>query len=487
MADTKTTLPKQSGKAIGASGTLIYQGMIHNEDYNRDFTGQGLIEKVEIMRRSSSTIRGTLLVVKLPILGADWKIKPAANADGEVDPEDKERAAYIERQLFHRNIDFSDFMRQAMTHFDFGYSVFEKVLDLDEYEGKARIGLKELGFRKQRSIQKWEMSDGKPGIHQMIGDGSTFDIPRAKLVIFTNEKEGDNYEGISLLRYAYKDWDILDKLTIVNAIALEKMGIGVPIVEVKDGETPGQDDLDKAEEIMRNFRANEEAYIVAPGSMSVEMMDMKGNTTREIIPTLNYHDSRISKSVLAGFMDIGGQSGSGSQSLSKDLSSLFMKAEEASAKAIQSVIQKDIINQLCDFNFSELPNGYPTIEFGSISDDDLSENATAIGILAEKKLITPNVDTETHIRKQYKLPALSQADREAYEKRQQLADEAMSTLHDSKDDSKAPATTKLDTKDDTLTKTEKTKPDPKLVKASLEEARRKSRAVRGELIDAITY
>jgi hypothetical protein len=192
---------------------------------------------------------------------------------------------------------------------------------------------KSSAFRKQNTIWKWEQSKSdQPGITQLVGDGSQYDIPREKLVIFTNDKEGDNYEGVSLLRYAYMDWDMLDKLKVSEAIKLDRFSVGVPKGFAKDGQTPSTADLTAAEEILRNMRTNEEAFLLMPSTMDVEMLDMKSGSTEDIIPFLNYLDRRISQSILAGFMELGGQSGTGAQSLSKDLTSLFMKSKKPRQK-----------------------------------------------------------------------------------------------------------------------------------------------------------
>lgn len=491
MADDKTiSLPKQASKEIGKSGTLIFQGIINREEYNSALTGARLIQKVERMRRSSSTVRATLLVVKLPILSADWKMQPATDLDGNVSPEDEHVSNYVQRELFDRKVNFFDFLRQGTTMLDFGYSVFEKVHDMTQFEGKEYIGLEKLAFRKQNTIYKWEMEHGEPGITQQISDGNTFYIPRNKLVIFTNDKEGDNYEGISLLRYAYKDWDMLDKLTIINAVALEKMGVGIPITTARENQTPTPTDLEKAEEVLRNFRANEEGYMNLPATMTIEMLDMKASTTKEIIPTLNYHDRRISQAILAQFMDIGGSSGSGAQALAKDLTSLFMKSEEATAKTLKSAIEDDVIKPLCDLNFSSLPNGYPKLTFGTIGDDDLTETANSLASLAEKKLLTPDLDLEGHLRKQYRLPAMSKEARKAYEESQKIAQETAKNLLETgngnnnvnpEDGKGKPAPANPSGKTDLPPAKGGQKTNPKDVKAALDSAR----AARGKLLDVV--
>jgi phage gp29-like protein len=416
MPDNKpASIPRKANKEIGVSGTIIYHGLINSEEYNRTLTGVTANKTYEIMRRSDSTIRSALQVVKLPILSANYTIKAPKSEDGKISEEYQERADFIERELFHRNVNWHQFLKAAVTHFDFGFSVFEKVLGITEFNGKVRIGIDKLASRKQISIYKWEMTDGGKGIVQQVGNGDKFDIPWEKLLIFSHDKEGDNYEGTSLLRYVYKDWDIKDKLTIVNAMSLEKQGMGIPVVTARDNQEPTPDDENEAVDVLSNLRANEQGYLKVPKTMQVEMLDMKGQTTKEIIPSINYHDGRIMTGVLARFMELGGASGSGSQSLSKDLSSLFMKAEEGVAKEIVGIINEHLIKPLCDMNFLDNSDGYPELTVDGIDDDDVAEIADAVAALMNAGAITADADLENHVRKRLALPDLTEERKDSYD------------------------------------------------------------------------
>lgn len=416
MPDNKpVSVPRKANKEIGASGTIIYQGLITREEYNKNLTGVNANKTYEIMRRSDSTIRSALQIVKLPILSATYTIKAPKGPDGKVSEEYQERADFIERELFHRNVNWHDFLKAAVTHFDFGFSVFEKVLNITEYNGKTRVGIEKLASRKQVSIYKWEMTEGGKGITQQIANGDKFDIPWDKLLIFSHDKEGDNYEGTSLLRYIYKDWDMKDKLTIVNAMALEKQGMGVPVVKARDNMDPTTDDENEAVDVLSNLRANEQGYLKVPKTLDIEMLDMKGQTTKDIIPTLNYHDGRIMTGVLARFMELGGASGSGSQSLSKDLSSLFMKAEEGVAKEIVGIINEHLIKPLCEMNFTDNSDGFPELVVDGIDDDDVTELADAVAALMNAGAVTADADLEDHIRKRLTLPELTEERKDSYD------------------------------------------------------------------------
>lgn len=426
MADTNTTTPPNDPtKEIGATGTLIQNGIISSEEYNRQLIGKGALSIYEEMRRSDSNVHSALQLVKLPLMSATWDIQAAQDEEGNVSDEDKEVADFVKRELgvggSGRKVNWIDFLRQALTMLDFGHSVFEKVYEVTDYNGKPRIGLAKLGSRKQTTIYFWETPDHQDGITQLLlsrrdgGDTGMVGIPRDKLIYFTNEKEGDNYQGISLLRFCYKDWHMKSKLTLVNAVGLEKQSVGVPKVYAKEGQTPNATDEREAEQAVQNMRANEKAYLKLPASMDVEMLDMKSSSTKDVLPTLAFHKRGIYESILATFMDLGGSSGSGSKALSGDLTGFFFKAEEAIANVIVETLSEELIHQLCDMNFSNLQNGYPKLTFGSVADDDNTLMATAVAALTTAGLITPDPDLEDDLRSRFRFPRLPEELREINE------------------------------------------------------------------------
>lgn len=414
MADT-TPKTRGYGKELGQSGTLIYQGFIRAEDYNVNLTGKRAIAIYERMRRSDPTVRSTLKVVKLPAQTVQKKIEPASE-----DAFDIEVAKHVENELFHRNINFAHFQHEAFTFVDFGYSIFEPVYEITDFEGKPRIGLKKLAFRKQKSLYAWQTKEGTDGITQQL-DTTTVSIPRDKLIIFTNDMEGDNYEGISILRYAYKAWDLKEKLEMVNAISLEKLGSGIPVI--RKPAAPDATDESNARDTVRNIRANEEAFIEMPDGWDVEMLDMKGATTKDLLPTIQHYERQIKLSVLAQFLDLGASGAAGSRSTSEDHSKLFMLSEEALVTNFDATVQEQLIKRLCDLNYTELPNGYPKLVSSRVNDDDVTALSEAVSKLTAAKHITPNFDTEQHFRKVAHLPELPEEDRAKYEKRQEALDE----------------------------------------------------------------
>ncbi|MBS4040402.1 MAG: DUF935 family protein [Flavobacteriales bacterium] len=430
------SLPAKAGSEIGESGTLIYKGFITSEEYNYDLTGIRGLQAYDIMRRSDPTIHAVLSVVKNPIIGADHDIE-AADDESDIN---EEIARFVKRELLHRNITWPDFVREGATSFEFGHAVFEIVFELTTFEGKPRIGLKKLAFRKQRTIEAWATLDSKPGITQNIvnvgtGKPARVSIPRMKLIIITNEREGDNLAGISMLRSAYKPWKIKDALELMNAIALERMSVGIPILrKTNTNSTVSEPELDRARNSLRQMRANEEAYLELPEGVDVEMLDMQAQSTKEVLPTIEHLNTQIALSALAQFLMLGsGQSAGGSRAVSQDHTSLFNKSLEGIAKNFQKAIQDDLIKTLVDLNYSNVTD-YPRYVINGIADDDVNIISTAVSALINAGAITANAETENRLRKLVGLPELSEKEIAEYEERHKQPD--TTPTEEKKDDTK---------------------------------------------------
>lgn len=430
------TVAGPSGKTvrlgeIGRSGTFIYSGIITGEDYNLELTRFEGIRRYEIMRRSDSTIAAMLDAVKLPLESTNWHIK-AANEK----PQAVEAADLCRQELFGRNVNFPSLLQDAELMLDFGYSVLEKVLGYTYFtpkEGEKRliIGLDGLHFRKHRSIYKWETTENtelgiaghQPGITQYV-PGGQYSIPMEKLCVFTFHKEGQNWEGIPLLRRVYKDWDIKDKLILINAIRHERQGLG--IIQVIAPEGANQDDIDRVIANARAARASEEAVFENQEGFIVEFMDMKSGTGQltNIIETIEYHDKQIMLAVLAQFIMLGqrSQGSSGSRATSEDQSRLFELGLESIARNIASTIQESIIKQLCDLNFSNLePEDYPKLEFDKIGDENIQIIGEVVSNLLAANGLTMDPDLEQALRTLLHLPDLPEDYRDDWANRLELS------------------------------------------------------------------
>ena len=396
---------------FGAPGTWITNGRITHEEYLPQLLWRRGIDVFDHMRRSDASIQALLKVIKHPLLAATWDIEPASSEEF-----DQYVARFVRNELFNRNVVWFRFLRDALGMCDFGFAVFEKTYERTEFEGQTRVGINELGWRKQWSVLRWDMSNGEPGITQQLLSGIV-DIPQEKLLVFTNDREGDNYEGVSLLRYVYKDWDLkkqVENLMIVDAMR----GLGFPIVEYNP--TASKNDQDKMENILKNFRAHERQYLFFPeGKFKFDWAKVESNQ-KNLIPILEYLQHEIDKSILAQFLDLAGsRSGGsgGSRALSEDHSQLYEKALEAIGNVVVDELNANLLQQICDLNWSDMPNGYPKLVYSNIGDKNMSELGDVINKIGSVDMLTPDPDLENKIRQWLDLPDLSDKDYQNYDQR----------------------------------------------------------------------
>lgn len=388
---------------LGASGTAIYEGMIE-EDYNSALEGELGLDVYDVMRKSDSTVQATLLMVELPIRSADWFVKAATDEDGESDDLDREVAEFVKWNMFERIV-WDDFLRQALTCLPSGFSLFEKVFA----KVNNQIVIQDLSFRKQTTVSRWQMPNGKKGITQLLpttkASGKNageyeIGIPEQKLVIFSFRREGDNYRGTSILRSAYRHWYLKDRFYRLDALKHEKESLGTPVLTMPGNATPA--DKVAAKNILKRVRAHKLTGVLLPSEKwTFRYEDHQMGSGTDIWSSINHHDRAISKNILAQFMELGNTQ-SGSRALSADQSRLFLLANEAVARHIKDTLNRFLVKQLVDFNYDV--TRYPTIECGELGEIEVEDFALAVERMVKSGAVRMDDPTENAIRKKLRLP-----------------------------------------------------------------------------------
>lgn len=400
----KRSFPKAE---LGDSGTRMLHGII-TEEYNSQLQGIQGIKVYDEMRKSDGTIRAAVLVTTLPIRRAKWFVNPATE-----DEKDKQIAELVEHALFDwlEDMSWDDVIRQALLMVPFGVMLFEKVYGIKEWEGTSYVTLKKLAPRLPKSILQWELPDRTFGIQQIRQDGVLAMIPGSKLLIFCNEREGDNWWGTSMIRAAYKHWYYKNNFYKIDAVAFERQGLGVPMIKMPQGYT--ESDERKATQAMQNLRANENAYLLLPPGYEAEFMDMGASTTRDPEKSINHHNKEILQSVLAQFLELGANSsGGGSRALSQDHSDLFLKALESIANTLIAEVNKNLIPELVDLNFDDV-KVYPVLDYSGITKVDVAAISAAYSQLVTAGGLTPTDGDQQYLRAAMGLPPRTQEDMDA--------------------------------------------------------------------------
>ena len=396
----KIQTPKQrsrQGEQIADSAGIASTGIIVSEDYNNKLIGTSRIKVYDQMRLGDGTARAMTQIMKLPIRAANWRVEPASE-----NRKDTKIAEFIDKQLFENETrTWDQIMVDALVYLDYGSIPMEIVYKFFLEGEQTMIGLHKLARIRPDTIQSWKLQNGDDGIQQFTVNGN-FNIPMDKMVVFINEREGENWEGISIFRYAYKHWYMKDKIYLIDAIAHERQGLGVPFGKLP----PGANDADEAkmDEILQNMRANENAYMRYPEGWEVGFLDMKSGSTRNPKDTIAHHDREMTKSILAQFIDLGSNGGGGSHALGKDQSSFFLMSLEAIAKNIRDTFNRFLIKKLVDLNFDIEDGEYPELAYDAIGEKDVKAFTASLQQVIQTGIVVPDDKLERHVREVMDLP-----------------------------------------------------------------------------------
>lgn len=390
---------------IGDSGTQRYGGFFR-EEYSSDWSDNARrVQIVEEMRRGDGTVAQGLKAVKAPMLAAEYEVEC-----GSDDPKDQEIEEWVRQNVFNMDISWKNFLRQALTYLEFGYSVFEQCYKVGP-DGK--IWLKKLAPRIQDSILKWKLDDGSRGVVQLLRTDEAVNysvqIPIRKCLVLTNDMEGDDITGIPLIRAAYKHYYIKNNLYQIAAISAERYGVGVPSITLP----PGAGDAEKraAEGIVANLRSNQESHIIKPSKeWEIEIITPKGSqgSSQDIKSQIDHHDRMILQSMLCGFLNLG-STDTGSFALSKDQHSFFLTFVQDRVAYFVEEFNSQVIKPLVDLNFGKRLV-YPKLVFTNLGELDKAAMATWLKTLSDAQMIKIDAKMTEWVHNNFQLPPLTEED-----------------------------------------------------------------------------
>lgn len=392
----------------GVSWTNLQSGII-SEEYNTDLQFPKSVEIYDEMRKSDGTVIAILRAMKSPLISAKWQIQ-----SGWEEAIDKEIADFITHNLFEK-IKFKHFLRESLGFLDFGFYYFEKCFEIVD----GKIEWKDFAPRTPRSHYLWSMQSLKDntwidwhpqGITQQVNstdEGSssmTREIPWNKLILFSFEREGNNFEWTSILRNAYKHYYYKDLLYKVSSISAERYGVGIPVASVKS--SMNEKNKEKLVEFLKNIRSNEQSYgVYTDDASDLRIMTPEGSGIgTDIQESIKHHDRKIYDSILAGFLNLTTGEG-GSNALSKDQSSFFLRGLQWIADFFIETMNAHI-KELVDYNYNGVEK-YPTLTVADIGSISMDEQINSIISMNEAGLIDITQDDRQMMRDILKMPRLT--------------------------------------------------------------------------------
>jgi len=412
----------------GAVGTANFAGFIRDlGEYNPILEGRSSFLIYEKMRRSDADVRAALLACKLPIRAADYQIVPGLKENEPGFDLAKQIADEVRENLFGGlesptstgcwvTQNFETVKENALLCLDFGCAAHEDLWHIDG----DKVRLRKLAPRLPYTFYRYHVDeDGESLLYleQYGYRGNNFVnvlVPAEKLAYFVNDMEGAYFYGRSVLRAAYQHWYMKSQIYRIDAISIERNGLGVPTI--KQGPSVSAEDRKAAQQWVQMLAAHESTGLSLPSGWEFVLTGLSGRV-RDPQASIQHHSEMILRSVLANFLSLG-TTQTGSRALGGSMRDFFYLSLEAVSRKIDETITNTSIRRLVNYNYGVgarhgVPLPYPRLVTSNIiviNPLELLEVAKDVGKF-DVDLLQPDDDTENWIRKKCGLPLKSKTSR----------------------------------------------------------------------------
>ena len=415
---------------FGSTGLRRSGGTVY-EEFLTNLRGQRGAKIYREMADNDPTIGSMLFAIEKVITRLEWRIDPYSDnsQDGDITPEDKEVAAFVESCLNDMSESWDSTISQMLSMLVFGYSYHEIVYKVRNGDNKdprhkskfndGRIGWRKMPIRAQETLFRWMMDDDG-GIQGMIqvdpSSGGIHHIPIEKALLFRTSSQKNNPEGRSILRNAYRSWYFKRRIEEIEAIGIERDLAGLPVAYVppeflSSNATAEQASvLSTMKDIVTSIKRNEQEGIVMPSMyddqghkvFDLVLLSSGGSRQFDTDKIIQRYDQRIAMSILSDFILLGSDR-VGSYALGTSKMDLWSMAVDSIAKNIAEVMNQHAIPRLLKLNGMDISRA-PYLTYGEVSHVDLNEIAGFVGGLVQTGAIVPDPKLEEYLRDLAGLP-----------------------------------------------------------------------------------
>lgn len=395
----------------GASGTPNVSGYITGEDYNPKLDGKLALKVYDEMRRSNGQVQSSLMCCKYPVQSATWSVQ----APDDADPQDVAIAEFCHETLFGDERPWNEELKHLLLRVDFGFSFAEIVWRLAD---DRTIRVEKLAPRMPYTVERWKQDERNNlvAIEQYAWKNDRFELfpipiysdTGARVVLLTvHDKEGENHFGRSPLRAAYMHWYYVMEAYRTWATSQYRYGVGVPWAQTDRSVTMQKPELDKLDAALEALRSHHKSFLRTTNAVVLKILRPEGDFNAGFKDSAEHHNTLIARALLTAFMTQGDQK-HGSFGLGNRMTDFFSHALESLAGGMAADLTRQVVRQLCDYNFVMKGRRYPKVTTGGVTDVDVKELAEQLNVLHTGKFITPDDEIEDILRKLMKLPPLAE-------------------------------------------------------------------------------
>ncbi len=412
--------------AKGASGRYNTHGFLDLDEINTGLRGRQGLARFDEMWRTDSDVRKSLTLIVSAMVAGTWDVQEPGDENEPASEEEQRATELVRFALFEAmRPKLPAHLWTALTVAGrFGFAPFEQVWKLADWQGREVWVPDTLDLRLPRSVDRFEQDGSKlaaieqfaPGTRDGVAISKTH-IPASDLVFYRFGAEGDNWEGQSLLRPAYKHWKYKAAIERIQVMGIERTALGVPTGYPPQGAS--EDQLDAFAEFLENVRASDATFFMAPGPRADHTNPGEGwiwefvtpgasqGDSKAIPDALKYHSDKIAGSVLQEFMRQG-MDKVGTNATADTQQDPFLKLCEAIVTiVVEDTINEQLIPRLVDLNFTV--DRYPTLSCSLIDATTLTELATYVKTLSDAGALRPEPTLEAFLRERADLPEADEA------------------------------------------------------------------------------
>ena len=404
-------MPNQPGEAhrgldlsvLGSSGLKQLGGYI-DEEFHPKLRGTFGAKVYREMADNSSVIGAIRYIIKALVRQVDWRVEPADESK-----EAEEQAEFISGCMLDMSITFEEFISEALSFLDYGWSYFETVYKLrkgqtddpttrSEFDD-GKVGWRKFGLRPQDTLEHWQFADEDgelQGMHQMdLYTGRAAFIPIEKALLFRTEVMKGNPEGRSIYRNAVVDYFYLKRIQEIEAIGIERDLTGLLTMEVPEALLhPDAGPKEKAmlaalQKLLAELKRDEREYAIVPTEVDkqgrstgykLKLLTTGGRRQIDTNGVKTYYKVNILQSVVAQFIQLG-MAGVGSFALAASQTNLFAVALGVFMDTIASTFNRFAVDPLMELN--GVPHEIrPELVHGDIETPPLAEIGAYVQTLA---------------------------------------------------------------------------------------------------------
>lgn len=333
---------------IGKSGYNWSAGYVY-EEFLTDLQGGNGIKIYREMSDNDPVIGACLFAIKQILREAKWTAKPADKSVAA-----KKDAEFLYDCMHGMSHAWNTMIMDVLSFLSYGWSWHEVVYK----RVGSKIMWKKMPIRLQNSWDSWELNDNGSVVGFYQRPAPSYEqiyIPLNKSLLFRTELNGDNPEGRSVLRPAYRPWFFKKNLEEIEGIGAERDLAGLPVITTPESLDWDKDDpnvvaqLDYAKNLVSSLRRDEQDGVVKPAGWTLELLSSGGTRQFNTNEIIDRYDKRIAMVVLAQFIMLGMER-TGSYALAQEQSDMFRVCLEGWMDCICDVFNRHAVPKLFAYN-----------------------------------------------------------------------------------------------------------------------------------------